>query len=153
MHTFEHTVEIAAPIEHVFAFDTDPENWSRTMSGMRDVEILEKTDEHTRVRATYKMLGISMDLEMELTVVEPNEHLLVTMEGDGMTGELHNRFTETDAGTLLRHRAEYELGDSLFDRILAPVASSYNDRQLRSHLENTKEILEAEVAAETAAPA
>lgn len=153
MHTFEHTVEIAAPIEHVFEFDSNPENWVRTMPSMRDLEIIEETEDSTRMRVTYKMLGISMDLEMELTVVEPNEHLVVTMEGDGMTGEIHNHFSETDSGTQLRHRAEYDLGDSLFDRIVAPVASSYNNRQLKSHLENTKDMVEAEIAAQTATPA
>ncbi|MEF8781150.1 MAG: SRPBCC family protein [Haloferacaceae archaeon] len=153
MHTFEHTVEIAAPVEHVFAFDSDPENWTRTMASMRDLEIIEETEEGARMRASYTLLGISTDLEMELTVVEPNEHIVVTMEGDGVTGELHNYFAETDSGTQLRHHAEYDLGDSLFDRIVAPVASSYNDRQLKSHLENTKDMVEAEVAAETAAPA
>ena len=153
MKTFEHTIDITAPVEHVFEFDSNPENWSRTMGSMHDVEIIEETDDSTRLHATYKLLGTSMDLEMEFRVVEPNEHTMVAIEGDGMTGEIHNYFSETDSGTQLRHRAEYDLGDSLFDRILAPVASRYNERQLRAHLQNTKELVEAEVEAETAVPA
>lgn len=153
MPTFEHTVEIAAPIERVFAFDSNPKNWSRTMASLRDLEIVEETDDGARMRATYKLLGISLNIELTLSVVEPNEHMTVTMEGSGMKGEVHNYFAETTSGTQITHRADYEFGDSLRDRLLEPVASRYNDRQFKNHLQNTKDIIEAEMAAETANPA
>lgn len=153
MPTFEHTVEIAAPVERVFAFDSNPKNWSRTMASLRDLEIVEETDDGARMRATYKLLGITLDTEMELTVVEPNEHIAVTVESSGMKGEVHNYFSETDAGTEIVHRADYEFGESLRDRLLEPVATRYNNRQFKNHLQNTKDIVEAEVVAETASPA
>ncbi|SFG11417.1 Carbon monoxide dehydrogenase subunit G [Halopelagius inordinatus] len=153
MPSFEHTVEIAAPIERVFAFDSNPENWSRTMASLRDLEIVEETDDGARMRATYKLLGISLDVELALSVVEPNEHMTVAMEGSGMKGEVHNYFAETASGTRITHQADYEFGDSLRDRLLEPVASRYNNRQFKNHLQNTKDIIEAEIAAETARPA
>ncbi|SMO47594.1 SRPBCC family protein [Halorubrum cibi] len=153
MTTFEHTIEIAAPVEHVFAFDSTPENWSRTMASLRDLEVVEETDHGARMTGTYGVFGISMEVEMEMTVVEPNEELLVTIESDEMSGEIRNRYSEIAAGTRLSHRATYEMGDSLLDRILKPVASRYNERQLENHLRNTKDLVEAEVAAESAAPA
>lgn len=153
MPTFEHTVEIAAPIERVFAFDSTPENWSRTMASLRDLEIVEETDEGARMRATYKLLGIALDTEMEMTIVEPNEHIAVMIESSGMKGEVHNYFSETNAGTQIAHQTDYEFGESLRDRLLEPVAKRYNNRQFKNHLQNTKDIIEAEVAAETASPA
>ena len=99
MTTYEHTVEIAAPIERVFAFDSNPENWSRTMPSLQDLEVLEETENGARMQATYKLLGIALDTEMELTIVQPNEHILVTVESTGMKGEVHNYFSETDTGT------------------------------------------------------
>ena len=153
MPTFEHTVEIAAPIERVFAFDSNPENWSRTMASLRDLEIVEETGEGARMRATYKLLGIALDTEMEMTIVEPNEHITVTIESSGMKGEVHNYFSDTAFGTEIAHRADYEFGESLRDRLLEPVAKRYNNRQFKNHLQNTKDIIEAEVAAETASPA
>lgn len=150
MPTFEHVVDIAAPIEHVFAFDSDPENWTRTMASLRDLEIVEETDDGLRMRGTYKLLGISMDSEMELTIVEPNEHFMVTLEGSGMTAEIHNHFSETASGTQMRHQAEFHLGDSLLERLAEPVATRYNKRQFRTHLENTKDLIEAGMAAKTA---
>lgn len=153
MPTFEHTVEIAAPIEHVFAFDSTPENWSRTMASLRDLEITDETDDVIRMQATYKLLGISLSSEMELTIVEPNEHILVTIESSGMSGEIHNYFSETDSGTRLVHRADYEFRESLLNRLLEPVATRYNNRQFETHLQNTKDLVEAERAAETAVAA
>ncbi|ELZ32018.1 bacterio-opsin [Halogeometricum pallidum JCM 14848] len=153
MPTFEHTVEIAAPIERVFAFDSNPENWSRTMASLRDLEIVEETDEGTRMHATYKLLGISLDTEMQMTIVEPNAHIAITTESPGMKGEVHNYFSETDSGTKVVLQADYEFGDSLRNRLLEPVATRYNNRQFKNHLQNTKDVIEAEMAAEIASPA
>lgn len=153
MTTYEHIVEIAAPIERVFTFDSNPENWSRTMPSLQDLEVLEETENGARMQATYKLLGIALDTEMELTIVQPNEHILVTVESTGMKGEVHNYFSETDAGTEIRHQADYEFGESLRDRLLEPVATRYNNRQFKNHLQNTKDVIEAEVVAETMTPA
>lgn len=144
MPTFEHTVEIAAPIEHVVEFNTDPKNWPRTMASLHDLEIVDRTPEGSRMTATYRMLGISFDGEMTLTVTEPNERMVVTFESPGMAGEMHVSFSETDGGTRVVQRADYEFGGSLRERVLEPVAKRYNDRQFRNHLQNMKELLEAE---------
>ncbi|WP_123623245.1 SRPBCC family protein [Halorubrum sp. CSM-61] len=153
MTTFEYEIEIAAPVERVFAFDSTPENWPRTMAGLRDFEVLSETDTGANMRATYALLGTAMDMEMEMTVVEPNEEIAVTVDGDGMHGETRNRYVASGDGTRIVHRTDYEMGDSLLDRLLGPVARRYNERQLRTHLENTRDIIEAEIEAEAATAA
>ena len=144
MAKFNHSVEIEAPIEYVFEFDSNPENWTKTMPGLRDLEIVEETEESTRMTAVYDMLGLSIDIEEELTIVEPNEHYRVTVEGDGVSGEVNNHFEEIEGGTRINHRGEFDFGDSLFDRLMAPVARRYNERQFKNHLQHTKELIEAE---------
>lgn len=148
MPTFEHTIEIAAPPDHVFEFGSDPENWHRTTPSLIDVEVVEETDEGLRLEATWKMLGMSIDGDMEFEVVEPNEHTVTRFESPGMTGELHYHYSETDTGTKVVQRADYEFGDSLRERILEPVAKRYNKRQFRNSLQTTKELLEAEAVVE-----
>lgn len=148
MPTFEHTIEVAAPIDQVFEFGTDPENWQRSMPSLTDVEVVEETDGVLHIDATYRMLGISMDGEMEFTVVEPNAHTLTTFESPGMSGELHFRYSETDTGTKVVQQCEYEFGDSLLERVMEPVAKRYNKRQFKNALETTKELIEAETAIE-----
>lgn len=153
MTTFEYEIEIAAPVERVFAFDSTPENWPRTMAGLRDFEVLSETEAGSKMRATYRLLGIATEIEMELTVVEPDAEIAVTFGGDGMRGETRNRYVASGDGTRILHRADYEMGDSLLDRLVGPVARRYNERQLRAHLENTRDLIEAEIEAETEMPA
>ncbi len=147
MPTFEHTIEIAAPIDHVFEFWSDPNNWERTMPSLSNVESIEETDDGRRFTFRWKMLGISMDGEMEYEVVEPNEHTVTGFETPGMAGEVHVRYSETDDGTEVVQQADYEFGDSLPDRILAPVGKRYNERQFRNSLRTSKELIEAETEA------
>jgi carbon monoxide dehydrogenase subunit G len=148
MSKFSHSVEIEAPVEYVFEFDSNPENWRKTMPGLRDLEIVEETEESVRMTAVYDMLGRSIDIEEELTIVEPNEHYRVTIEGDEVSGEVHNHFEEIDSGTRINHRAEFDFGDSLFERLVAPVALRYNERQFKNHLQHMKELIEADIEAD-----
>lgn len=146
MHTFEHTVEIAAPIDQVIAFGLDPENWTRTTPSLTNVEIVEETDDGMDLTATWRMLGMSFDGEMELDIVDP-EHAVTSFESPGLVGELHYHFSETESGTEVVQRAEYEFGDSLLERIIEPVAARYNKRQFKHSLETMKELIEAEATA------
>ncbi len=151
MPTFEHTVEIAAPIEYVFEFGTDPENWQRTTPNLANVEVGEETDSGFHLTATWKMLGMSMDGEMEFEIVEPNEHTVTRFESPGMTGELHYHYSESDDGTVVVQRGDYEFGDSLRERLIEPVAKRYNKRQFKNSLQTTKELIEAEATEEVGA--
>lgn len=147
MPTFEHTIEIAAPRDFVFEFGSDPENWHRATPSLTDIEIIEETDDGFRLEATWKMLGMSLDGDMEFEVVEPNEHTVTRFESPGMTGELHYRYSDTDAGTRVVQHGDYEFGDSLLERMMEPVAKRYNKRQFKNSLETSKELIEAEVQA------
>lgn len=143
MPTFEHTVEVAAPIEQVFEFGNDPHNWERVTPSL-SVENVEETDNGLRMDTTYKMLGISMEGKMEYSIVEPRTHTVSSFESPGMTGELHYHYEETDGGTRVIQRADYEFGDSLLQRVIEPVAKRYNKRQFKNSLETSKELIEAE---------
>ncbi len=147
MPTFEHTIEIAAPIDHVFEFGNDPTNWQRTTPNLVDVDVVRETDDGLRLTATWKMLGMSMDGEMEFEIVQPNKHTVTTFESPGMTGELHYHYSETDDGTKVVQQADYEFGDSLRERVMEPVGKRYNKRQFKNSLQTSKELIEAEAKA------
>lgn len=144
MPNFKHEIDVAAPIDQVFDWGMDPENWQRSTPSLTDVEVTEETDDGFRLTATYTMLGRSMEGEMEFTVVEPNAHTVTKFESPGMTGELHYRYSETDGGTHVVQEATYELGSSLVERALKPVATRFNKRQFKNSLETSKELIEAE---------
>ncbi|WP_435158951.1 SRPBCC family protein [Haladaptatus sp. DFWS20] len=148
MSTFEHTIEIEAPVEHVFEFDSNPRNWPKTMPSLQDLEIIEETDDEIRMCATYKMLGLSIDSTMQLTIVKPNEHMVLTIESPEMTGKVNQYLSETDSGTRIVHQSDHQYDDSLLNRLLKPLANRYNERQVKNHLQNTKELIEAQVSDE-----
>lgn len=146
MHTFEHAVEIEAPIKHVFQWSIDPENWQRSMPSLARVEVTEDTDDGMQMEVTYRILGRSVEGDMEFEVLEPGIHTVSVFKSPGMTGELHYRFAEIDSGTRIVQSCEYEFGDSLLERIIEPVAARYNRRQFKNSLMTSKELIEAEVA-------
>lgn len=148
MPSFEHTIEVAAPREHVFEWGTDPENWQRSTPSLSQVEITEETDDGYQLRGTWKLLGMSIEGDMEFEIVEPNAHTVTRFESPGMTGELHYRYSDTDTGTRVVQSADYEFGDSLLERVLEPVAKRFNKRQFKNSLETSKELIEAERAIE-----
>lgn len=149
MPTFEHTIEIAAPIDQVFAFGNDPANWTRTMPSLTDIEIVDETDDGFLMSCTYRLLGRPLDGEMELTVDEENWQTTTEFDSPGMTGLVELRYVETDGGdgTRVIQSVDYEFGDSLLERVLEPVAKRYNKRQFKQSLELTKELIEAEARA------
>jgi carbon monoxide dehydrogenase subunit G len=151
MPTFEHTVEIDAPITDVFEFGNDPNNWQRTTPSLTDFEVVEETDEGLSLTVTWKMLGIPMDGTMNFELVEPNGHTVGRFESPGMTGELHYHYSATENGTKVIQQCDYEFGDSLLDRVLEPVAKHYNKRQFKNSLQTSKELIEAEARVERAA--
>ena len=149
MPTFEHTIDVAAPIEHVFAFMTDTDNWLRTNPSLTNLDDVEETDDGYRMNATYRTLGISNRGELELTVVEPEAHSVVSFDSPGLSGDVEYRFTEVDGVTTVVQSADYEFGDSLLNRIIEPVGKRYNERQFRHSLESSKELIEAELEAKS----
>lgn len=152
MHIFEHTIEIEAPLEQVYAFNSDPTNWPRVTPGLVELEIVEETPDEYRMEATYKMLGISLNGDMTMSVVEEGKHVHTTFESDAMSGELDYHFRETDSGTEIIQRGSMEFGDSILDRIMEPVAKRYNIRQFRNSLANTRDLLEAQAEVDVATP-
>ncbi|WP_418283972.1 SRPBCC family protein [Halorubrum sp. DTA46] len=153
MHSYRYSVDIEAPVESVFAFDTDPRNWPRTMASLTDLEIIEETGDTVQLKGTYSLLGIKMEGEITMTVVEPNAHVVTEFRNDRMHGTMHNRYAETETGTRLELEAEYEFGDSLLGRLTEPVATRYNNRQFKNHLEHTKDLVEAEATVVAASDA
>jgi len=147
MPTFEHSVDIVAPIDRAFDWGTDPKNWQRATPSLTEIEVVEETDDGVRMNAVYRMLGTSVDTEMVFRVIEPNAHTVTTFESPGMTGEMHYRYSKTETGTRVVQRCDYRFGDSLLERVIEPVAKRYNKRQFKQSLHTSKELIEADLSA------
>ncbi|MFW5964134.1 MAG: SRPBCC family protein [Natronomonas sp.] len=146
MPTFEHTIDVAAPVERVSEFMTDPTNWPRTHASISKLEITESSDDETRMDATFRVLGVGNEGEMVQRILEPDSHVMVSFESPGLSGKADYRYSESDGVTTIVEFVDYEFGDSLLDRIMEPVAKRYNERQFRHSLESSRELIEAEFA-------
>lgn len=143
---FDHEITIDAPIGFVFAQGTDPENWLRWTPSMTDVEKIEETEEGTRYRTTMQILGRTTTSEDLFTVDEEEYHTVNVFNDDAMRGEMHYDYTETEDGTHVHMRGEFEDGTSLFDKVLAPVTTRYLDRQFGNSFQTMKDLIESEYA-------
>lgn len=146
MSTYEHEIEIEAPIDYVFAWGVDPANWQRCMPSLTAVELIEEVDGGTRYQTTSKMLGRSATSESVFKILEPNAHTVTAIEGD-MAGQMDYHYAEEGDRTTVRFVGEFEGADSLFERALQPVFNRYMNRQFRNHLHTMKDLVEAEYAA------
>lgn len=69
----DHTIIINAPIETVFAFATDPDNYTKWQNGVDALEYENEPivgEHYTEVR---KFMGIEMRTKLEITQIEENK--------------------------------------------------------------------------------
>lgn len=152
MTSIDHEIEIEAPIEYVFEWGTNPENWIRSTPALLDVEVIDETDEGTYYRETLKMLGRTTTGDELYTVDRENYRTTSVYDDEDFRGELVIDHTETEAGTHIHLHGDIETGTSLFDRALRPVVARYMNRQYRNSLTTMKELIEIEYAAQEPQP-
>ncbi|AXR76934.1 SRPBCC family protein [Natrarchaeobaculum sulfurireducens] len=144
MLTVSDSIEIDTDVERVFEYLDDPYNHAEvtpSLSDVRDVEPLENGGK--RLAFTYQMAGIGLDGELVQTVAEPNERLTFDMRGR-LEGEIDLALEPTADGTQLTYTGRYDLPGAVLSRVAEPFVRRYNERELQTTLENTKNRLEVE---------
>jgi hypothetical protein len=132
------------PVEHGFAFITDPTNWSRFWPGYVRLEPGSRwsASGDTALLAT-RLLGRERELAMTITSFEPNRLVTYTSTQRGLPDARHERGFEPDGdGFVYRLAVEYEPRGgiaSLFDRTLL-------SRGIRRAFDRTFEALDREFA-------
>jgi len=144
MATTTESVHVAAPREAVFEYMDRPENQPEITPSLTRSETLERLENGgKRVAYEYEMAGIS--IEGEITAVDwvENERIAWRMDGD-LEGDLEWRFEDEDDGTRVTYSAEYSIPVPVLDAVVAPFVRRYNERELRTTLENLRTRLEAD---------
>ncbi|MEF8820864.1 MAG: SRPBCC family protein [Halovenus sp.] len=143
MVSVSETIQIDRPVEAVFEYLDDPRNHVEITPSLAEVRNIEPLDNGgKRVEHTYKMAGVSLDGELvEQTHVE-NERLHFEMRGR-LTGEIDIRLEPVDGGTEVRYSAEYDLPGRVLSEVAKPFVRRYNERELKTTLENLKTRLES----------
>ncbi len=144
MASVSESIRIDAPVETVFEYLDDPHNHAEVTPSVSDVQNVERLDNGgKRLDCRYKMAGIGLKTVLEQTIHEPNSRMVFDMRS-GVDGEIALQFVEVDGGTEVTYTATYEIPGRVLNAVVEPFAITYNERELRTALENLKQRLELE---------
>jgi len=133
---------IGAPVERVYEYMDNPHNHEEVTPSITDVWNVEQLENGgKRLEHTYKMAGIGVDGELEEVEHAENEVMRFEMRGE-LEGEIRLGFEEEDGSTRLTYTAEYDVPTKVLERLVEPFVRRYNERELRTTLENVKARLE-----------
>ena len=133
---------IDAPVERVYEYMDDPHNHAEVTPSITDVRNVEHLENGgKRLEHTYTMAGVGVDGELEEVEHIEDELMRFEMRGE-LEGEIELTFEGEDGGTRLTYTAEYGVPTKVLEKLVEPFVRRYNERELRTTLENVKARLE-----------
>jgi uncharacterized membrane protein len=144
VHRNEHAVEIAASAASIFPFLLDGEKRLLWMGALRETESLTEGSPRvgSRWRDVFEDHGQRIELEAELTQLEPNERLRVRLVGRGFESTSTQELEETDGRTRVSAVIETDY-KAVGARLVARVVTRHAQNRLEADLAALKELVEA----------
>ena len=148
MTRIEESIEIEAPVEKVWAFVIDHENFAKTNPPEIEMEILSQDEGPQRVGYTTKLRakagGTVFEVEDETTELVENKKYSGRQKGGSLKRMEHTDLVEsTERGTKLTRITEYELPYSLLGKIIDKLKVQKDfEKSIGYSLKKTKELLE-----------
>jgi len=140
------SIQIDAPLEDVFEYMDQPTNQREITPSLTRSETIETLPNGgKRVAYTYSMAGVDLDGEIEAVEYERPRRIRWEMTGD-LTGEIDWQFEATDDGTHVTYSSSYDLPVRALESLARPFLERYNERELRTTLENLQTRLEHDEA-------
>ena len=134
---------VDAPLAEVWAFMDDPHNQPEISPSITDVRNVEQDETGKSLAYTYRMAGVPVDGSMTTSVYEPEERVVFDLEGP-LSGTITWELEAVDDGrTRVTYAASYELPSKVLESVVRRLAERYNERELRTTLENLQTRLEA----------
>jgi uncharacterized membrane protein len=135
-------IRIEVPRSEVFAYMDQPSNQPEISPSLVRSELIESLPNGgKRVAYTYEMAGIGLDGEIHAVEYDPERRIRWEMTGD-LAGTITWTFGAEDGSTVVTYASAYEVPIPVLDAVVAPFVERYNERELRTTLENLKTRLE-----------
>jgi len=147
MMKFEISVHVNRPVAEVFQYLNDPTKmpeWNATIEEATPSETPIKVG--TRIRARGRWLGRKIESTVEVVEYEPNKRV-VQKSDEPFSWKAINTFQTDNGGTRLVSACEGESHGFL--KLSEPILARIVKKQLQAQFETAKELLEAQVPAET----
>ena len=145
MPVIRKSVNIAAPLDKVFAILDDPDRIKEFGVGVTRVSEVNQTPERVgdTGRITYSAMGLRFPIKITVTAHEVNARIEMSMEG-GMTGTMNWELASQGNGTALSLTIDYRMRGGILGKALdALLVERMNDRNAERMMENLKMIGEA----------
>jgi uncharacterized membrane protein len=140
MTKIEKQILINCPVNKVFQFVTDPENWTKYVTSLVDVKDLSDKDASVgcTFKWTYRMLGMNFHGKGQVVENIKNKRFVLKMEGSFPIQETYN-FLETDKGTKLSIEIEYDLPKKIISLVLnKAIIEKLNKKEAENILSKIK---------------
>lgn len=137
------TLSIDAPAEDVFAYMNHPENQPEITPSLTRSETVERlSNGGKRVAYTYTIAGVDLDGHIRAVEYDPERRIRWELSGD-LEGEIEWVFESEDGRTRVTYAARYDLPGRVIETAVAPFVERYNERELRTTLENLRTRMES----------
>ncbi len=144
----ERSIVIDAPVEEVFGFVNDFDNFIRTSSPDTEMEILSRDEGPQRVgftlKARTKVGGQVWEVEVETTEFVENKRYAARQKGGPLKKfNMLDTFEPSNGGTRWTSILEYELPYSLLGRLIDRLkVRKAIEKGADYHIQKTKELIE-----------
>jgi carbon monoxide dehydrogenase subunit G len=142
MPRVEDDIYVDVDPETAFEYMDVPEHQAEISPSLSAVETVEELPTGgKRATYTYRMGGVPLTGEVAAVTHEPPERIVFDMTG-GIEGTIEWTFTPEADGVRVGYAAEYDLPIPVLDRLAAPFVRKYNERELKTTLQNLRTRLE-----------
>jgi len=143
MLTVRDDVWIDASPEQVFAYVDKPERQTAFTPSLTRSTLIERLPNGgVRARYTFSLFGLAFHGEVRATDYAPQERIVFAMTGD-LRGSIRWYLEPERDGTRFTYAGTYAVpGPSLVKPALRPVVRRYNEREIRTLLQNLKTQIE-----------
>ena len=145
MASVKESVDIKLPVDKVFAYVADPENWTRYVTSLTEVKELstDKVVEGTAFSWEYRMLGMKFGGKGLIEDYVPNSRFSMKMEGAFPIREVFE-FEGSGDNTRLTFSIEYEIPNKILSVVAnSSVVEGLNAKEVKNVLDKVKVLCEA----------
>ena len=142
MAKVERSIHINAPVEKVFSFIGDPKNELESIPSITDIRDIKGEGVGQKWSWSYKMVGISLKGESEVTEYIPNQRLVHKSKG-GITSTWTYTFKSEGGGTRLNVTVEYIIPVPVLGKVGERLVLQRTEREADLAMTNIKERLES----------
>ena len=139
MLTVRDSIHIDAPPETVFAFLDEPARQVSFTPSLTTSSLIERLPNGgSRARYVFTTYGIDLEGEVRATDYDPPSRIVWAMTGD-LTGTIRWYLDPERGGTRFTFAATYRVpGPSILRPVVTPLLRRYNEREVRSLLQQLK---------------